>query len=217
MAGASALATACSRPAPRRSKARTHLKVVPRAEWGAVAPDLTAPVEHGVFDAATNTDGWLEYTEPLAEVLNTLIAHHSALDLSYGPREIQQLHREKKGFADIGYHFLIDAAGTIYEGRDVKVRGAHTGGYNTGALGVVLLGNFELATPSAAQLKALRRVAEYLAEKYTLSHLAGHRDFQPGVTVCPGKALEPLLPDLASELGLTFGTGGYAPPPWAEH
>lgn len=189
------------------------LAVISRAEWGAAAPDYTtAAAERGLYDPLTNPGGWLVYALPLAEVLRTLIVHHSALPTTDGPRAIQTLHMQRRGYADIGYHFIIDAAGLLYAGRDLAVRGAHTGGANTGSVGACLLGNFELAAPAAAQLDTLRALGADLAARYGLTHLAGHRDFQPEATVCPGAQLAPLLPDLATALGLTLGTGGYVPP-----
>ncbi len=173
---------------------------------------MEAREEQGLFDAVTNREGWLVYPRPLSEILNTLIVHHSALPLTEGPREIQQLHMGMRGYADIAYHFLIDADGLLYEGRSLQVRGAHTGGSNTGTIGVVLLGNFEVAEPPAVQWETLRAVAASLTEVYTLTHLAGHKDFQPTATVCPGRFLEARLPQLAIDLGLEFGVGGYQPP-----
>jgi hypothetical protein len=188
------------------------LDVIVRAEWGAVEPDVETSDERIPFDPVTNPEGWMVYAEPLEEALTTIIVHHSALPLSDGPREIQQLHMQQKGFADIGYHFLIDAAGRLYEGRSLTVRGAHTGGYNTGTVGIALLGNFEVGQPTPAQSETLKGVVVYLVDLYRITHLAGHRDFQPGVTACPGRNLESLLPGLTTELGLAFGTGGYAGP-----
>ncbi|HKZ70060.1 MAG TPA: N-acetylmuramoyl-L-alanine amidase [Anaerolineales bacterium] len=208
-------ATACAcglQSLQRGTIENTAIKIFPRASWGALEPDLSAPVENGAYDALANPDGWRVYTEPLADILNTVVVHHSALNLSDGPYEIQQLHLQTRGFADIAYHFLIDAVGKVYEGRRIDVRGAHTGGYNTGAIGVVLLGNFESAQPTEAQLARLHLLLAHLADEYTLTHLAGHRDFQPGVTVCPGANLEPFLPTLAAEMGLEFGPDGYQPP-----
>ena len=46
------------------------------------------------------------------------------------------------GWADVGYHYLVDKDGTIYEGRNIAIRGAHTQGHNTGSAGVCLLGDF---------------------------------------------------------------------------
>jgi hypothetical protein len=188
------------------------LQIIPRAEWGAAAPNLDAAAEHGVYDPHTNPDGWRVYDVPLTGLLNTVIVHHSALALSDGPREIQAKHMHDKGYADIAYHFVIDAAGLIYEGRSLFVRGAHTGGHNTGTVGVCLMGNFEGSAPHTAQAASAQALAQALKIQYALTHLAGHRDFQPDETVCPGKYLEPLLPGWALAAGLQFGTGGYVAP-----
>lgn len=197
------------------SSQNSTIKLIRRDAWDALPPNFDARDEHGLFDPVTNTSGWLVYSEPLITILNTVVVHHSALDLSYGPLEVQKLHMEQKGYADVGYHYLINEAGKIYEGREITVRGAHTGGYNTGTVGVVLLGNFELAAPPDLQIRLAKKLIQFLIEQYGITHLAGHRDFQPDETVCPGKYLEPLLPGLAIELGLTFGTGGYKKPEWA--
>ncbi|MBN1313353.1 MAG: N-acetylmuramoyl-L-alanine amidase [Anaerolineae bacterium] len=187
------------------------LGIVPRAEWGAAEPRIEDS-EEGVYDPVSNPEGWLVYSEPLEDVLNTIIVHHSALPVSDGPREIQQLHFDFKDYADIAYHFVIDETGTIYEGRALNVRGAHTGGYNTGTVGIVLLGDFQIIEPTDAQLSALRILSAYLIDRYGITHMAGHRSFMPGVTECPGANLEYLLPDLAVELDIEFGTGGYRGP-----
>lgn len=185
------------------------LNITSRTDWKALEPNHEAQGENGFYNPITNPDGWREYTQPLTEIFNTLIIHHSALPVSDGPLEIQKLHQTNKGFADIGYHFVIDADGQIYAGRALNVRGAHTGGHNTGTLGIVLLGNFEVEVPPDKQLQSLKELTHCLTSEFGFTHLAGHRDFQPDETVCPGKNLEPQLPDLARELGLKFGTDGY--------
>ncbi len=190
----------------------SSLNLITRASWGAVQPQIDASGEHGLFDPISNREGWMVYPEPLSDMLNTIVVHHSALPLSDGALEIQQKHTELKGFADIGYHFLIDERGQFYEGRSINVRGAHTGGHNTGTVGISLLGNFELTEPREAQLMTLKAVIRCLTDLYQITHLAGHRDFQPDETVCPGSDLAALLPELAAELGLEFGTDGYDPP-----
>ncbi len=180
-----------------------------RQTWGATQPNHAARAEFGFYDAATNPGGWRVYDQPLERILRTVVVHHSALPLSDGPREIQLKHLKDKGYADIGYHFVIDGVGEIYEGRPLNVRGAHVGGFNTGCVGICLLGNFEEAAPAPAQLISLEALAGALRDQFNITHLAGHRDFQPTETVCPGKGLEPLLPNLATKLGLQFGAGGY--------
>jgi len=196
----------------RRRCSWEDLDIVSRDAWGAVSPDVEGSVE-GVYDAVANPGGWYVYPQSLAEVLNTIVVHHSALPLSDGPLEIQAKHLSTQRYADIAYHFVIDAAGEIYAGRDLQVRGAHTGGHNTGTVGIVLLGNFEETVPFEAQLDSLKQLACSLRDTYGITHLAGHRDFQPEVTVCPGENLETLLPGLAKELRLEFGIGGYVGPP----
>jgi hypothetical protein len=198
--------TGCASKRPVES-----LNIIPRSEWGAVEPDPATSTE-GVYDPSTNPGGWMIYDEPLRKVLTTIVVHHSALPLSDGPLDIQWTHMFHKGYADIGYNFVIDHRGHIYEGRSLGVRGAHTGGHNTGTVGIVLLGNFQEAEPTKAQLASLNLLSLHLAREYAITHLAGHRDFQPGVTVCPGQNLETRLPSLAAELGLAFGTQGYAGP-----
>lgn len=211
-AGGASLLALLAWPRRQRDCSTESLALIRRAAWHAVAPQLTtgAQGERSLFDPDSNPDGWLVYPQPLAALLTTIIVHHSALPLRDGPYEIQQLHLKYQGFADIGYHFLIDAGGCLYEGRSLLVRGAHTGGFNTGTVGIVLMGNFETRRPPAAQLTTLKRLIICLKARYALTHLAGHRDFQPGETVCPGHHLAAILPDLATETGLTFGTAGYA-------
>jgi len=192
------------------------LSLITREGWGAAtAPQYVAGGESGPFDAEVNPAGWLVYPEPLDGWLKTVIVHHSALEFFHGPQAIQRLHMRQRGWADIGYHFLVDGLGQLYEGRPLHVRGAHTGGFNTGSVGVCLLGNFDVVEPAAAQMETLRALATPLRDVYTVTHLAGHRDFQPEATSCPGASLWPLLPELAADVALTFGTAGYAPPEWS--
>ena len=87
-------------------------------------------------------------------------------------------------------------------------RGAHTGGHNTGTIGVCLLGNFEVVQPVTAQLDSLHQVAVYLRETVGITHVTGHRGFQPEATVCPGENLWPLLATVAVEAGFAMGDGG---------
>jgi N-acetyl-anhydromuramyl-L-alanine amidase AmpD len=99
---------------------------------------------------------------------------------------------------------MIGADGSIYAGRALEARGAHTGGRNTGSIGVSLFGNFENDTPTLAQMDSLWRLSEALTYDFWLERLGGHRDYQPGATVCPGANLWPRLGDLASASGVTL-------------
>jgi len=185
-----------------------------RAEWGARPPNLGAPEEFGAFDPRTNPAGVLTYPDDLRSVLNTIVVHHSAYPYA-GAAEIQDLHMDRRGFADVAYHFLIDSEGIIYEGREINVRGAHVQGFNTGSVGIVLLGNFNDTEPTQPQIDSLERLVDYLRYTYEIRYLAGHKDYPdqgPDGTECPGDNLYPLLPDMARSLGMKYGIEGYVDP-----
>ena len=192
-------------------------RIVSRTEWGARPLNLEAPEEFGAFNALTNPEGVLTYPDNLNSVLNTIVVHHSAFAY-VGPSEVQDLHMDRRGFADVAYHFVIDSDGVIYEGREINIRGAHVQGFNTGSVGIVLLGNFNNEQPSETQLASLWALVDYLRYTYEIRYLAGHKDYpdqSPDGTECPGDNLYPLLPDLARELGMKYGIDGYVVPEWA--
>ncbi len=187
--------------------------VVPREAWGALPPDQTAPNESGYY-SPTNPGGWRIYQDDLHSVYTTVIVHHSVI-YTLNDRltllDIQRLHRDERGWADVAYHYFIGKDGTLYAGRDVSVRGVHVAGYNTGCLGVCLLGNFETETPAPVQLDALQTLVNYSAERLQLTHLATHQDFNPQ-TLCPGQHLASQADVIAQNAGLVRGTDGYTPP-----
>jgi len=180
--------------------------VVPRAAWNAREVDLDAEMESGPL-------GWYEYEGDLAEVYRTVAIHHSAHLLASNEtmRSLQNLHMDRNRWADIGYHYGIDAQGVIYAGRDLRARGASVAGYNTGTLGVVVMGSFEREQPRPAQLNALRALVIWLAYALRLTHLAAHSEFNPD-SICPGPHMLPHLDALAAAAGLQRGIGGYQPP-----
>jgi len=192
--------------------------IISRWEWGARPLDLEAVEEFGVFDSQTNPEGVLNYPGNLDEVLNTIVVHHSATVYS-NPNEVQDLHMDGRGFADVAYHFMIATDGTIYEGRELNIRGAHVQGFNTGSVGIVLLGNFNDTQPTESQLDSLRALVDYLRYVYEIRYLAGHKDYpnqSPDGTECPGDNLSPLLPELARDLGMKYGIEGYVTPDWMQ-
>ncbi|HVU14626.1 MAG TPA: N-acetylmuramoyl-L-alanine amidase [Phototrophicaceae bacterium] len=186
--------------------------IVPRAQWGALLPDHQAADEFGLTDDPLNP-AWYVYTQPLADVYNTVAIHHSAALLASNETmlSVQKLHMDVNHWADVGYHFGIDNQGIIYAGRDLHVRGASVAKHNYGVIGVVVLGNFEQDTPLPVQLESLQALVNWLASAYTLTHLAGHDEFNPE-TICPGKNLSAHLDELAQNAGLQRGTSGYVAP-----
>jgi N-acetylmuramoyl-L-alanine amidase len=144
--------------------------------------------------------GALEPLAPLARVptrdRRAFMVHYSTgqelgrADTAAWVRQLQNYHRLHNGWADIGYHWLVDAAGVIYEGRGWGVAGAHCPGWNTTAWGVCFLGNDDPAASDATDaargaLRALYGAACDLAGG-PLRRL-GHRDAK--ATACPGDEL----------------------------
>jgi hypothetical protein len=114
-----------------------------------------------------------------ADTVKAAFVHHTAQSNRYSRRESAALvradylyHVRARGWNDIGYNFLIDRFGQVFEGRaggvDRPVVGACTAGFNTRSSCVALLGNFSTSRPPAAAMAALRRL---LAWKLDLTHV----------------------------------------------
>ena len=187
--------------------------IVPRSAWGADesirvgAPQYAASVRYAVVHHTAGTNA---YTRAQAPAI---------------VRGIQLYHVKSNGWNDIGYNFLVDRFGTVYEGRyggvDRNVVGAHAKGFNTGSVGVAVIGSFEGTSIPAAARSSL---AALLAWRLDLAHVdplstlsvvssgsdrfpagipvflravSGHRD--TGLTACPGDALYAQLGAIAGE------------------
>ncbi|MGW5974218.1 peptidoglycan recognition protein family protein [Streptomyces sp. NPDC055186] len=177
--------------------------IVTRAGWGA--------------DESLRTEGFV-YTDEVGAVF----VHHTASGNDYTCEEtpslirgIHRYHTESMGWRDLGYNFLVDKCGTIYEGRAggvaEPVLGAHTLGFNSNSTGVAVLGTYSSTEPSGSAVRGIARLAAWKlglygvdpsAETYLTSDggnlyakgtkvrlnvISGHRDgFN---TVCPGGKL----------------------------
>ncbi|MEU0339239.1 peptidoglycan recognition protein [Streptomyces bobili] len=130
-------------------------------------------------------------------------------------RGIYRYHVKSMGWRDIGYNFLVDKCGNIYEGRAggvaKPVLGAHTLGFNSNSMGIAVLGTFTSSKPSAAAVKGVARLTAwklglfganpsgktYLksgggnlyrkGKNVRLNVISGHRD--GFATECPGRQL----------------------------
>lgn len=188
--------------------------IITRAGWSARAPNHQAANEKGVY-SQDNVEGWRIYEGDLRAIYRTVVVHHSVVYKTDDPttmREIQDLHMDDREWADIGYHFGVGRSGSVFEGRDLSVRGTHVEHYNTGSVGVVFLGNFEEELPAPEQIEQGRRLIDWLALRLELTHLAGHKEFNE-FSECPGRYMVPYLDILAGSAGLQHGIQGYVPPP----
>ena len=171
-----------------------------------------------------------------ADSVRFAIVHHTAGSNSYTRaqsasivRGIERYHVLGNGWDDIGYNFLIDKYGQIFEGRyggvDRNVVGAHAQGFNHGSAGVALIGNYDASTVSPAARASLIRLIAWRLDvahvdplstftwrstgnpryragtNVTLRTISGHRD--TGYTTCPGSHLYGELPNIARSVAQT--------------
>lgn len=222
-------------PSPRVEASATAQS--PAYRPGSVSGDVLRP--SGIVSRAKwGADEKKADTTPSRSVkLQAMYIHHTASSNSYTPAQAAQAvrsfflsHTQSRGRDDIGYQFLIDKYGTIYEGRrgslNDLVVGAQAGGFNTGSIGVSMIGNYDRAKPSAAMLESLRKVLAWKGYAYgidvtgkttltakvegastscyqggarvTVPTLLGHRT--TNYTGCPGQYLFNQLPALRTDV-----------------
>jgi hypothetical protein len=185
--------------------------IVPRLGWSANERIRRAPPKY-------------------APALRFAVVHHTAGSNSYSRaqspaivRAIEIYHVLGNGWNDIGYNFLVDKYGRIFEGRyggiERNVVGAHAQGFNTGSVGVALMGTYTSRAPSKVALRSLEALLAWRLDlahvdpRGTLTYLSGgnprfgpgvpvflrtisgHRD--TGFTECPGNVLYRQIPNIA--------------------
>jgi hypothetical protein len=138
-------------------------------------------------------------------------------------RSIYAYHVKSRGWSDIGYNFLVDRFGRVWEGRyggiDRPVVGAHTLGYNEYSFAMSAIGNFDVVQPTDAMLRAYGSLFAWKLSLHgvdpastsqrigsrTFAAINGHRD--AGSTACPGKFLYAQLPTIRSHASSAAPTG----------
>ncbi len=123
--------------------------------------------------------------------INLLVVHCSATApaLDIGVREIRQWHL-KRGWSDIGYHYVIRRDGSLETGRPLEKAGAHAKGHNASSVGICLAGGVDTAnTPennfTDAQFASLRTLLVELLQRFPQSRICGHRDLSNVRKACP--------------------------------
>ncbi|WP_250007350.1 N-acetylmuramoyl-L-alanine amidase [Actinoplanes sp. M2I2] len=210
---------------PRLEKATVPLparpvpRMVTRAGWRADEAIVKAPPE---------------YTGPT----QVFFVHHTATGNGYScaqsagiVRGIQAYQVRSRGWDDIGYNFLIDKCGTVFEGRGGgvgrTVLGAHTLGFNADASSIAVIGSYGGRSVTPRVRVMIAAVAAYKLGAYgnppngrvvvtstgadrfprgrrvPFFRIAGHRD--AGQTACPGNALYAQLPSIRAIAGAAPG------------
>ncbi|MCU1672098.1 MAG: N-acetylmuramoyl-L-alanine amidase, family 2 [Frankiales bacterium] len=217
------------RPSPRdvARAAQDQPAVLTRADWGADesirrgSPSYNATVKVGFVHHTDTANGY-----SMSEVPAML-------------RSIYAYHVKSNGWSDIGYNYLVDRFGRVWEGRyggiTKAVIGAHTGGFNTGSFGTSLLGTFTTEVPPPVMLTSLQQLfawklgayyrdpigkatlrsagggtSKYAAGTYhSFDVVSGHRD--AGDTSCPGNATYARMPSIRTVIDDLVGTSFVAP------
>lgn len=161
-----------------------------------------------------------------------IVIHHTATpntdgDFAARVRAVWYFHAHTRGWGDIGYNYVVDPNGVIYEGRagGDDVEAGHAYPFNTGTMGIGMLGNFMKVAPSAAAQAALVDLISWKANQrgidplavepikgytdcgttitYNRPTIAGHRDYRGtacgkafNTSTCPGDVLYNMLPQI---------------------
>ena len=182
-----------------------------------------------------------EQSAPSYGTVRTGFVHHTVNANNYTAAQVPALlrgiyayHTQSRGWRDIGYNYLVDRFGRIWEGRwggvDRAVVGAHTLGYNEVSFAMSAIGNFDIARPPKEVLNAYARLFAWKLSMYNipanttriavkgryLQAINGHRDV--GQTACPGRYLYAQLPYIRSQaraiqVAAQKGGGGTTTPP----
>ena len=185
-------------PAPSIASGTTP----PTAATG-VTPDLKAKAVDGVIPRARWARG-----NPDGSDLNKMIVpikwvtiHHDGLDspmtetsMDASAARIEWIrcgHRGR-GFSDIGYHYVIDRDGRVWEGRSLRWQGAHVSKHNEQNIGILVMGNFDIQRPSQQQLDGMQKWVSTLLKRYRLEdgRVRTHGEWPGAKTACPGKHLQ---------------------------
>ena len=194
--------------------------IISRAGWGAdeslrtCDPDMSTQMVSAAVHHTASANGYSAAEVP--GILRGFYAYHTRPEAAGG-----------RGWCDIGYNFLVDQFGRVFEGRAGGVEstavGVHTGGFNSRTIGIAAIGNFQTAAPSAQLLESLSQLIAWKfavhriqananvqmvsgggASKYpagtvvTFPTIYAHRDAQ--LTSCPGQSLYDRLGDIRNRV-----------------
>jgi hypothetical protein len=188
---------------PARGHARTpRPDIYSRRQWGA---------------RESMRDGFAGYGE-----ISAAFVHHTVNSNDYSRADVPAIlrgiyayHTQSQRWSDVGYNFLVDRFGRIWEGRWGgiwhPVVGAHTLGYNENSFAMSAIGNFETIAPTRKMLRAYRKLFAWKLDRarvagnahtridgVKLRTIGGHRD--AGATACPGRHLYATIPAIRARV-----------------
>jgi uncharacterized protein YgiM (DUF1202 family) len=185
-------------------------EIITREQWGA--------------NESWRFDTYGEIWPPEYETVTHLIVHHTATqnqpaDVPNAIRAIYYYHAVEQGWGDIGYNYLVDHLGRIYQGRygGQNVIGGHSYQFAIGSSGITTIGNFMTVEPTEAAKSALVSILAWVGrdldplgtadfhEAPDLPIISSHRDVN--ATTCPGDRLWNDLPELRQLVSQTLASG----------
>lgn len=180
--------------------ATESINIITREEWGADESIMfwDEDMEHAKIDQVV--------------IHHTAGNDNSPVDPEATIRAIYHFHTVEREWGDIGYNYIVDQHGNIYEGRKggLGVVAAHAYGFNYGSVGISVLGNFMESYPADDSVDAVADIVSYvsfqtgldLEEKVNIDGeqydpVVGHRDV--GATSCPGDKFYELIPEITEQ------------------
>jgi hypothetical protein len=213
------------------------------ANAAAETPPIVTRAEWGADESLKSTGGGCK--RRFFNVQQLFVHHTAGNNNDRNPaatmRAIYWYHTQRQGWCDIGYNFVIGPDGTIFEGRWARkyaswevhstenlreraVVGAHVSGFNSGSVGISLMGHYGRIKPPPLAQQWLTELLAWEADRHDLdplgSHtyrnpdtgrtrklpfIAGHRD--AGSTACPGGFLYRALPSIREDTATVMGAG----------
>lgn len=168
--------------------------------------------------------------DKMGTTIKGVVVHHTAGSNSYSKaqsasiiRDIYAYHTKTLGWCDIGYNFLVDKYGQIFEGRwggiDMPIHGSHATEWNTNTMGVSFMGNYETASPPAVMLNAGAGLIAWKLDAFqreakgkvklagkVVNIIFGHGDVM--ATACPGKNIRSKMASLRTDVENRMGARG---------
>jgi hypothetical protein len=216
-------------PTDPAAPAPTDPAIVPAATLTAPKPEIFSRAQWGADERMRDKKS-LRYGKITAGFVHHTVNanNYSAEQVPAIIRGIYAYHTQSRGWSDIGYNFLVDRFGRIWEGRyggvDKPVVGAHTLNYNESSFAMSAIGNFETVQPASVMVDAYGRLfawklalhgvnaasTKQVVNGRTFQAINGHRD--AGSTACPGKHLYAKLPQIRTTAA-SYQTATSAPQP----
>lgn len=166
-------------PAPQPMPTGPQIAVIPRSRW-------------------TNAQPIMSREAYAMNGINRITVHHDAIvstDVQSVNDSVKRLNSVRVGhlqrnMVDIGYHYVIDPAGRVWEARPTRLQGGHVHNQNENNLGIMVMGNFERQSPTPAALASLDAFLAQQMHRYSvpINRVYTHQELGP--TECPGRSMQ---------------------------